>query len=196
MKKYDGCPEGYEILEEHPLYVVIIEVVTKGIGGVYSLKLPAQFWPRFIYDEEWRRSLFSVYARLVYTEDHPRKDYVFNGRVLNIDRSAENKSGIVPEDLRFAHTKYPHCPLGFGKISEDDLGVKLDYGYIDGSEGGTIEVPAKHWDKFITDKKWRNRVLIKYTRLKEIDWKTKDEIISKYSEQEFNQTGIIPIDEP
>ncbi len=194
MKKYSRCPDGYKILEEHPLYIKLFKVApfTKTTGGGYSLKIPAQFWPRFVSDPNWQDALFARYGKRIYTGEYPKKDFIFNGRVLNVDSGSERRIGIVPDDIPFAITKFPNCPQGFGKVSENDLEIKLDYYYLDGSDGGYITVPAMLWDRFTSNKFWRNKMLNKYTRLKEIDWKTPEEIIKDYSEDEFHKTGIIP----
>ena len=193
MKKYKGCPEGYEVLEEHPLYIELFKVeVNKKTGGGYRLKLPAQFWPRFIYDVEWQESIFTQYGKRVFTDKYPKKDYVFNGRILKVDLSSQGRSGVVPEDIPFAFTKFPNCPEEYGKIYENDQYIKLDFYYIDGSDGGNLIVPAILWDKFVTDREWRNKMVVRYARLNELEWKTKEEIIERYSEFEWNKTGIIP----
>ena len=195
MKKYENCPDGYEVLEEHPLYIKLFKptVATRGTGGGDVLCIPAQFWPRFIIDEEWRASLFAGYGKLIFTEKYPKKDYIFNGRILNAKpEESESRSGIVPEGLPFAFTKFPNCPPGHGKISENDEYIKLDFYYIDGSDGGNLIVPAILWDKFVSDANWRERMVVKYARLNELEWRTKEEIIERYSEFELNKTGIIP----
>lgn len=35
-------------------------------------------------------------------------------------------------------------------------------------------------------------MVVRYARLNELEWKTKEEIIERYSEFEWNKTGIIP----
>lgn len=157
------------------------------------LIIPAQFFPRFIIDEQWRDTLFATYGKLLFTEKYPKKEFVFNGRILNSKpEGGEVRSGVVPDDLAFAFTKFPNCPSGYGKINEDDQFIKLSFYYIDGSEGGNISVPAMLWEKFIEDEKWRQEMIVKYARLNELDWKTKEEIKSKYSESEIYKTGVIP----
>lgn len=195
MKKYENCPDGYEVLEQHPLYIKLFKVAppTKGTGGGYTLIIPAQYWPRFIIDEQWRASLFAIYGKRVFTKKYPKKDYIFNGRIINAKpEESESRPGIVPDDLPFAFTKFPNCPEEYGKIYENDQYIKLDFYYIDGSDGGNLIVPAILWDKFVTDREWRNKMVVKYARLNELEWKTKEEIIERYSEFEWNKTGIIP----
>jgi len=92
----------------------------------------------------------------------------------------------------FAITKFPNCPNGFGKVEESDQRIILDHYYLDGSDGGTITVPAILWDKFVQDQRWREKVVSKYTRLKELDYRTEEEILKRFSKEELYKTGVIP----
>lgn len=195
MEKYRNCPEGYDIVEEHHLYIILQKEPppSKPVGGVYTLRLPAQYWPRFIYDIDFRESLFNIYAKLIYTDTHPKKDFIFNGRVVNDKPDPyESKSGVVPEDLKHVFTKFPDCPSGYSKHSENDKEIKLGFYYLDLSDGGHLTVPTILWDRFVTDKKWRSEMLLKYARLNELDYKSPEEIIKRYGEKELYKTGVIP----
>lgn len=196
MKKYQGCPNDCEVLEEHSLYVKVFKPTPAATGGSDSLIVPAQFWPRFIFDKEWREDLFATYAKRIYTEKYPKKDFYFAGRLVRGEEAKyESMPSIVPNDTPFAITKLPHCPTTYFKNDEDDSGVVLDHPYIDGFDGGTLKVLAELWDRFVTDQRWRGRMMRKYTRMHELDTKSKAEILEKYSEEELYKTGVIPEDE-
>ncbi|GAA6134773.1 hypothetical protein NBRC116188_15620 [Oceaniserpentilla sp. 4NH20-0058] len=155
--------------------------------------MPAQFWPRFVFDEEWRNELFAIYGKTVYTEKYPKKTVTLGGRVFNDKvQDSESRTGIVPEDFKYAFTKFPDCPRDYSKHSENDKEIKLGFYYLDLSDGGHLTVPAVLWDRFVTDKKWRSEMLLKYARLVELDYKSPEEIIKRFGEKELYKTGIIP----
>ena len=193
MKKYLGCPDEFEIVEEHILYVKLVEVASPSRGGLHSLIVPAQFWPRFIVDKEWREVLSGKYAKHFYTDKYPEKVIKIAGRTFK-DTGGKSNSGIVPEDEPFALTKFPHCPVGFGKVSENNTEIKVICHYQDGTSGAYLVIPAILWDRFSIDSDWRNAMVIKYARLRDLDRETLGKKL-KFSEEEKNKTGIIPFNE-
>jgi len=194
LNKYLGCPDEFEIVEEHVLYVKLIQVAFPSRGGLHSLIIPAQFWPRFIIDGEWRIVLSGKYAKHFYTAKYPEKVIKIAGRVFK-DTGGKSNSGLVPENEPFALTKFPHCPVGFGKVSENDREIKLACHYQDGTSGAYITVPTILWDRFSTDSEWRNAMIIKYGRIRDLDENTPVNNL-KFSEEENRKTGIIPSHEP
>ncbi len=195
MKKYLDCPEGYDVLKEHPLYIELFKIAppSRGSGGGFTLIIPAQFWPRFVIDEEWRLFTFGKFSKRTFTDKYPEKDVLIGGRKIKTDQSC-NKTGVIPEDELFAVTKFPNCPVGFSKISENDEFVKTSCYYTDGSDGAYLTIPAVLWDKFTSDDKWNEKMVTKYGRLRELDWASPERMIS-FSEKEKNKTGVIPEDE-
>jgi hypothetical protein len=192
MKKYLGCPENYEVLEQNPLYIKLFQVAppTRISGGGFTLIVPAQFWPRFIYDEQWRNLTFGKYSKHIFTDKYPEKDFIVMGRKIKPDTGI-TRLGFIPDDEPFAITKYPHCPAGFSKLIENDDFVKMSCWYMDGTDGAYLTIPAVLWDKFTTDVKWPDLMVIKYGRLQELDY-APPEKLATFTEKERNKTGVVP----
>lgn len=190
MKKYACCPQKFQITEEHSLYVKLIQIAAPGRGGVISIRVPAQFWPRFVIDEEWQDSMVGKYGRHYYTDEYPAKIVFVCGREFK-DTGGKSTTGAIPDDEPFAITKYPHCPAGFSKLIENDDFVKMSCWYMDGTDGAYLTIPAVLWDKFTTDVKWPDLMVIKYGRLQELDY-APPEKLATFTEKERNKTGVVP----
>jgi hypothetical protein len=191
MKKYSGCPEELTIVEEHALYVRVTKIRTSSSGGLNSLIVPAQYWPRFVTDEQWRNSMMSSYSQHIFTVAYPEKIVMLGGRPFR-NTGGMAKPGKIPEGLPFL-TKFPNCPSGYGKDAENDDCITLYCRYQAGMMGGKLIVPADLWSRFTTDSDWRKAMTLKYARMLELDADdVPEERLAKIPDSERRKTGIIP----
>jgi len=123
------------------------------LGGIRKLSIPIVFFERFKKDDAWRETMLMKYAKLVFTSEYPKVNT--SSALCSYDRAEEN-TGVIPKDEKFAVSDYWCCPLGFEKKNEDLNGVVLTYtsgGYND--DIYEIFISADEWPRFISDKVWR-----------------------------------------
>lgn len=192
--KYSNCPNGLTIVEETDRYVKVLEVNKSACGGLNSLIVPVQYWPRFTSDEQFKDRVLDSFSKHIFTEEYPEKEVLLGGRPFR-DTIGMAKPGIIPDTVKVT-SRYPHCPLSCLIEEEEDDRVTIYCSYQTGMMGGRLIVPAKLWDRFTQDKEWRHKMINKYARMLELEsTDVSEERLKKIPDSEYQKTGVIPEDE-
>jgi len=191
MKIGCSCPDICNVIETTDTHIKVDFPHPRYTGCKFELSIPLSYWERFNSDKQWRAALSGRYAKFIDLGfDIDQLPWVPKNRIINW----EIESGIIPDDLPFANSKYWNCPAGFYKLEETETYVTL--GQPGAGHGGLGEysliVPEKYWKRFTSDKEWRSRMNQKYAKTEWLGHFPGDKPVP---ESESKKAGRIPDDQ-